>query len=161
MSQGKKICLHDAQLIAKYMEEDLGPVCLRVQVVGSVRRQCQEVGDVDIVVVPNGSGFVKHMWDGWGKRVAGVTGEQIHVSRSGVRVEIYVASEIDFVTQMAMWTGSKEENIRMRAAAKKMDFKLNQYGLTMQNGNGTMLHPQSEVELYNLIGMRFKQPEER
>lgn len=44
--------LTDAQVIAKWLCAYLAPSCERVAVAGSIRRQCEEVKDVELVVIP-------------------------------------------------------------------------------------------------------------
>jgi DNA polymerase/3'-5' exonuclease PolX len=44
--------LEAAQYCAQRIVRSLSPFCQRIEVAGSVRRQCPDVGDLDIVVVP-------------------------------------------------------------------------------------------------------------
>ena len=62
MSGAKKIPLADARLFAHKLLDLLEPVCERIEIAGSIRRQCLEVGDIEIVAIP------KPTWDLFGNR---------------------------------------------------------------------------------------------
>lgn len=48
-----RVPLAQARLIAEALVASLAPVCERIEIAGSVRRQCSTVGDIEIVAVPN------------------------------------------------------------------------------------------------------------
>lgn len=53
MSAGPlRLPLAQAAPLAAKIADDLRPVCERVEVVGSVRRGCETVGDIELVVIP-------------------------------------------------------------------------------------------------------------
>jgi DNA polymerase/3'-5' exonuclease PolX len=52
VSDGKRIPLEDGQRIADQWMEKLRPLCDRVEVAGSIRRQKTDVGDVELVALP-------------------------------------------------------------------------------------------------------------
>lgn len=56
------------------------------------------------------------------------------------------------------FTGSKEFNIKMRARAKKHGYKLNEYGLWLDDDR--VIAP-SEAEIFSCLGMSYVPPEER
>ncbi len=52
MSQGNPISLALATRIAEALIRELAPTTVRIQVAGSIRRQCLEVRDLEIVAIP-------------------------------------------------------------------------------------------------------------
>jgi DNA polymerase (family 10) len=55
-------------------------------------------------------------------------------------------------------TGSKENNIRMRAKAKSQGLLLNQYGLFKK---GEKINLKTEKDYYDYLGMKYLEPHER
>ena len=60
-------------------------------------------------------------------------------------------------------TGSKSNNIKMRARAKKLGMMLNQKGLFKKIDNKLIKIPNlnSEKDYYRILGMKYKEPNER
>jgi len=47
-----KISLEEAKEVTKELVNELKPYCKRLKVVGSIRREKEEIGDIDIVIIP-------------------------------------------------------------------------------------------------------------
>jgi len=62
MSGARKVPLADARIYAHKLLDLLEPVCERIEIAGSIRRQCLEVGDIELVAIP------KPTWDLFGNR---------------------------------------------------------------------------------------------
>ena len=63
---------------------------------------------------------------------------------------------------MLHFTGSKENNVAMRARAKKLGYQLNQYGLTPLRpmvDNTTVF--ETEQDVYAFLKMQYLKPENR
>lgn len=73
------------------------------------------------------------------------------------RVDIRAVVFVQYVTALAYFTGSGEENVRLRRIASKKKMKLNEYGLTcIDTGK---LHPlQSEEHLYEALDEPYVPP---
>lgn len=52
MSTGTRVALADAKAIAQSLLEELQPGCRRIEVAGSIRRESADVGDIEIVAIP-------------------------------------------------------------------------------------------------------------
>ena len=74
------------------------------------------------------------------------------------RIDIRFIPLISWFPATLYFTGSKELNQRMRAIAKKLGYKLNEYGIYKNN---KMIYVESEEEIFNLIGMKYLEPQER
>ncbi len=77
----------------------------------------------------------------------------------GAQVEVYVATDDDLGTQLIMWTGSMQENVRLRSVAMGRGWKLNQYGVF--EGDKPLSAGMNEREVYALLGEKYREPEER
>ncbi len=49
--------------------------------------------------------------------------------KSGIEIDLRVVGIEQFPYALMYFTGSKEHNVRLRGIAKKIGFKLNEYGL--------------------------------
>ncbi len=52
MSRAKKVPLDAARYHAHRLLDLLEPVCERIEIAGSIRRQCLEVGDIELIAIP-------------------------------------------------------------------------------------------------------------
>ena len=132
-----------------------------VTLCGSARRLKPTCGDLDIVVVPSSGSaealdtfFVKL----FGHQKSGKPAK--NGLYRAVQTEFYVATPENVGSFVQMWTGSKEENIRLRNLAKKKGYSLSQYGLKCKN-TGSLLQYQSEEALYEALETPFLKPEDR
>ena len=128
----------------------------KMKVCGSYRRELSTVGDLDIVVVPdgngNGTGLLQYSINGLADEIL-ASGEKLShiVLPSGIQTDFYISSERLFEAHTLFLTGSKGFNIRSRAIAKKMGYRLSQYGLLNQDGEEVAL---SEEEILETLGLK-------
>ena len=131
---------------------DLYPGCT---VVGSIRRGKAEVHDVDILVFgdPRDAKDIAMATRCGGKRGSFIL--------DGVQVDvIHVPDQQTLGSMLLHFTGSKEHNIVMRAKAKDLGLKLNEYGLWNRHG-GVRITAYSEEEIFAALEMDFVPAEER
>jgi len=144
--------LENAKVVAFQIMEDLSDFVERVEVCGSVRRKKELVGDVDIVIIPK---------DGCMSRLAEmnahVTEQKARID-TAIPVEIYFTTEDEWGAALMHHTGSKELNIRQRVVAKSKGYTLSQHGLFE---GGVMIAGKTERELYDKLGLNWRDPEER
>lgn len=157
---GKRISRDYAVEIYNELLSQMPPV-ESVTLCGSARRLKSTCGDLDIVVVPSSDSaaaldtfFVKL----FGYQKSGKPAK--NGLYRAVQTEFYVATPENVGSFVQMWTGSKEENIRLRNLAKKKGYSLSQYGLKCKN-TGSLLQYQSEEALYEALDTPFKKPEDR
>ena len=73
------------------------------------------------------------------------------------RVDIRAVIDKQYVPALAYFTGSGEENVRLRRIALQQNMKLNEYGLThIQTGEPIPLA--SEEQLYDALGEEYVLP---
>ena len=131
----------------------------KVEVCGSYRRKCPDLGDIDLVgskpemiVELTRMGEVLNA----GSRKAEVL---IPYKGDKVQVDIYFATRAEWVPMIMFLTGSADENKRLRFIAKSKGWKLNQYGLW--DGERCLSKGMSEEKIYALLGQEYKVPERR
>ena len=104
----------------------------KVTSAGSLRRGCESIGDLDILVT---GGSRKHTADHLLKfpKVAEVvvSGEnKVSVKlKEGIQVDVRMLAPESYGAAMQYFTGSKAHNVALRDRAKRMGYKLSEYGL--------------------------------
>jgi DNA polymerase/3'-5' exonuclease PolX len=76
------------------------------------------------------------------------------------RVDIRLIPMISYFPALLYFTGSYEFNQEMRSQAKKLGFKLNEYGL-YDNRTDEMIVVLSELEMFSKLGMNYISPDQR
>jgi len=132
-----------------------------LSIAGSLRRSKELVKDIDIVAAsadaPGVMDFfaaLPHIADILGR---GDTKTSVRLD-SGINADLRVVSPEQFHYALAHFTGSKEHNTALRQRAKKMGFKLNEYGLFSAAGT---LPAHCEGDLFTGLGLAYIPPELR
>ncbi len=151
--------------IEKRLKNTKGVV--NVLVSGSTRRRKETIGDVDFLVGINDDAdryiietvmntFVS--LDEVIKVVSkGETRSSVKTSE-GLDMDLRVVRMSSFGSASQYFTGSKEHNIALRRIAIKKGFKLNEYGLFM---NDTKVRGETEEGIYERLGLSWVEPELR
>jgi len=74
------------------------------------------------------------------------------------RIDIRFIPFLSWYPASLYFTGSKEFNVMLRNHAKKLGYKLNEYGIYKGNKN---ILVDSEKEIFELLGMKYLEPQER
>ncbi|HEY3314274.1 MAG TPA: DNA polymerase/3'-5' exonuclease PolX [Bacillota bacterium] len=174
-----RIPMWSARPLAQSMVDRLRilPEVERVEMAGSLRRWRDTVGDIDLVASSEDPGRVIREFTKL-PEVTAVTGagetKASVIALGGVHVDLRVLPAEDFYTSLHHFTGSQPHNVRLRGMARKMDLKINEYGVFQvadeeavsednppPGGGGEKLHVGSEEDLYKLLGLPFIEPELR
>lgn len=137
----------------------------QIQYAGSLRRQLDTVGDIDILVSGKNPErisdcFIKYKEV---KKVLnhGPTRSSV-LLKSGIGVDLRVVPSEIFGAALHYFTGSKAHNIRIRDRAKKMGLKVNEYGVFKINGEKEkLIGGKSEEEVFKAVGFSYIPPEIR
>ncbi len=141
---------------------------------GSYRRGKKIIGDLDIVSFRPISSLTAKIEKFKDKltsknilfvktRVAG----DLHISyivkfnNIKFQLDIFYAPPAECITSILHWTGSKDFNIRMRAQAKRLGYKLSQHGLFDMKTGKKINGIRAERDIFNLLGMTYRTPAER
>ena len=152
-----KIKHKEASNLAKEIIDEIRPLVKTFQVAGSLRRGAEEIGDVDIVVIPK-EGFTEKV-----EEIINVTSSgkrKIYGTYKGTPINFFITEEKSWGACLMTATGPAIYNIRKRFLVKRMGFKLNEYGL-FKVSSGEYLAGETENDIYDYLGWEHKTPAER
>jgi len=134
----------------------------RAEAAGSYRRRKETVGDIDILTVTESPAdvsqaitqlpFVRNVVAHGDKKLS-------FDLQTGIRVDVRFVHLDQWGSALLYFTGSKEHNIAMRQEAIRKGWKLSEYGLF--DGKGTVLTSKEEKDIYEALGLPWKEPWER
>ena len=128
---------------------------------GSLRRQRETVGDLDLLVTSQrGSPVMDRFTASAGVRQVlsrGSTRASV-VLRSGLQVDLRAVAPASFGAAWLYFTGSKAHNIALRKLAQDAGLKLNEYGLYRGDER---IAGDTEALVYRALGLPFIEPELR
>jgi DNA polymerase (family 10) len=135
----------------------------RLEVVGSLRRRKETIGDIDILATADkGSDVMERFvkFPGVQDIVAkGETRSSIKLSNN-INVDIRVLEPESFGAAMHYFTGSKEHNIAIRDRGKTKGLKISEYGI-FSTKDEKRLGGLTEEEVFESVGLAFIPPEIR
>jgi DNA polymerase (family 10) len=133
----------------------------RIEIVGSIRRMKETIGDVDFLVISKNPKPIMDFFVSlpgvikiWGK---GTTKASVRM-KEGFDMDIRVLPKKSFGAALQYFTGSKEHNIALRKIAIEKGMKLSEYGLFK---GSKMVAGESEEEIYQKLGLDWISPELR
>ncbi len=111
MSEGRKMKLELAQMIANRFMKHLEPFVTIMSIAGSVRRECGEAGDIEVVCVPKdefsmGQCFPENFY---GMTTNGTRLKKFKYGQDGlipISIELYITNKSDYGRILAIRTGS-------------------------------------------------------
>ena len=153
--------------VANTVRLKLEPHCEQVLVVGSLRRQCLTVHDIDIVLCPKPGelqGFVSFelqriLGDSW-QWIKGKS-KIVNGRTAGIPIDLYFATPQNWWTLVVIRTGSKGHNIRLCSRAKALGMKLHADGSGIDLDDGTLFMPQSEEDIFQKLQLDYVEPNDR
>ena len=176
MNTAKVFTAQIALVVARRIVSELGSACERIEIAGSLRRGNSAVHDIDIVLLPTEAPEEFSLRDqtlleraiaqlvsrGSLTPVRGKEKIKVFVaSKTGIPVDIYVATRETWATLLLIRTGSKEHNIRLAQRARELGMKLRASGDGIEHRDGTLLRVNAEEEIFRLLELPYVQPEQR
>ncbi|MDD5005821.1 MAG: DNA polymerase/3'-5' exonuclease PolX [Candidatus Omnitrophica bacterium] len=135
----------------------------RIEVAGSLRRMKETVKDIDILAISGKPQKVMDAFCGCGEvkeiTAKGITKSSV-LSKDGTQVDLRVVKADSFGAALMYFTGSKSHNIKLRTLAVRKGWKINEYGVFSVKTK-KCLASKTEEEIYDLLGMRYIEPELR
>jgi DNA polymerase (family 10) len=135
----------------------------RVSLAGSLRRRKEVIRDIDLLAVSRKpeelARAFRELPDVVDVIGSGETKTSVRFS-DGLSADLRVVEDREFAAALLYFTGSKEHNTALRGRAKKMGFKLNEYGLFREPGEKRIACA-SEGEIYEKLGLASIEPEMR
>ncbi len=132
----------------------------RATYAGSLRRMCETIGDVDVLVAGTDAAPIMDAF----VAQTSVTRVLAHgdtkssiVTAGGLQVDLRVVSPDVWGAAMIYFTGSKAHNVRIREMAVRAGLKLNEYGL-FDAKSGALLAAGTEEQVYRRLGLPYIEP---
>ncbi len=169
--------------IAQQFATEIAPVCERVEIVGSLRRNRPLVHDIDIIAMPRfidipdqnifRESLKQNLLDlklsnlfqsGWFtvhangpkvKRFLKQVGEQ------SIPIDLYIATPETWWTLMLIRTGSRSHNMGLASRALRLNMHLKADGSGLVNPHGSLMLIKSEQEIFRMLGLPYRLPEQR
>jgi len=154
--------------------EILAPHCERIQVAGSIRRGKKTPKDVEIVAIPKrmradlfdqetvtDPGFCEAV-NQWTKIKGEPTGKYTQrLLPNGVKLDLFLATENNWGLILAIRTGpaSYSKDVLVKRV-HEMGYQMNA-GYLWQDGQADPVPVREETDLYDLLCLRWRDPEER
>ena len=167
--------LEKAKVIAENLKSLLAPVCEKIEVAGSIRRQKTEVGDIELLCIPRYvaavdqldreigalmiQGILGHRRTRRGTRIYGPKNKLlIHIN--GIGVDIFSTDEQCWPVALVVRTGGKETNKRIATAALRKGWRFHAYGSGFSTPDGEIVC-RSEREVFEAVGLPYLEVWER
>ena len=136
------------------------PSVTTVTYAGSLRRMCETIGDIDLLVasddpVPVMQGFAALPL--LSQVPAHGTTKAVGITSTGIHVDLRVVSPTRWGAALLYFTGSKAHGIHLRRIAQRAGLKLSEYGLERVD-TGRLIASETEAEIYAALGMEFVPP---
>jgi len=132
-----------------------------VEICGSIRRRKEVIRDMDILVAGGDRDALSLAFTTLTEieeiYLTGDTKTSVRLI-SGIDADLRIVEPHEFPFAFMYFTGSKEHNVRLRGIAKKLDLKLNEYGLF--HGD-TPVAADREEQVYERLGLQYVPPELR
>ena len=167
--------LEKAKVIAEKLKSLLAPVCEKIEVAGSIRRQKPKVGDIELLCIPRYVAGVDQLdREIGGLMVQGILGfrrnkrgsriygskNKLLVHINGIGVDIFSTDEQCWPVALVVRTGGKETNKRIATAALRKRWRFHAYGSGFSTPDGEIVC-RSEREVFEAVGLPYQEPWER
>lgn len=153
------IAQHHAAPLLAYLK--MNPAVREAIVAGSVRRQRETVGDIDVLVASErGTAVVRHFveFPEFREVLAQGAKRASAVLASGLQVDLRVVPAESFGAALLYFTGSKAYSIELRKRAIARGMKLNEYGLFKGQRR---IAGSTEQSIYAALDLPWAAPEKR
>lgn len=184
---GEKVALADALPLAEAIAAWLAPHCTRCEIAGSIRREKEMVGDIEILYIPRveteadaGSLFAepveflpadraikRAIWKGRLSLREGKDGttsygpkNKLLLHPSGIGVDLFSTTEASWWNYLVCRTGPKESNTLIASRAQELGWQWGPYspGFTRRGETRAM---ESEEAVFKFVGLPYAEPEGR
>jgi DNA polymerase (family 10) len=135
---------------------------VRIDALGSLRRQVATIGDIDIAVATNKPEAVLERFLAFPHQRLidhGPRGATLLLA-NGRQVDLRVQTPTAYGAMLQYFTGSKNHNIQLRSLALEQGLSLNEYGIKNVK-TGKVTEYSTEEAFYKAIGLSYVPPELR
>ncbi|HSP07947.1 MAG TPA: helix-hairpin-helix domain-containing protein, partial [Acidobacteriota bacterium] len=136
----------------------------QVEIAGSTRRWKEIINDLDFVASTKKPAevadyFVKMPFAN-SSIAKGDTKTSVRIDAINLNVDLRIVSPKEYASALHHFTGSKEHNVALRTIAKKLGYKINEYGI-FKEGSAKPVPVKSEKDIYSFFKMDYIPPEMR
>jgi DNA polymerase (family X) len=163
-AQERRMLLNQATDLAEHMLDFVRshPSTVRAEVAGSLRRQKETIGDLDLVAASTDQ---RALADAFAEapfvdEVLAHGPTKVFIVCNGVEVDLRIVAPEAFGSLLHHFTGGQAHNIALRERAVKMGINISEYGLAKE-GTGDYEPVATEGELYARLGLPYIPPELR
>jgi DNA polymerase/3'-5' exonuclease PolX len=173
----KLILEHKPERHIKYneiaaLEQKLIGFNKKTMIVGSYRRHKPIMRDIDILFVANKKqtieNYIKYLEQNFKNNIwIYATGQDkasliIRAFGKKYKVDIFITTPDNYYAMLLYTTGSKQNNIRMRAKARSLGYVLNQNGIFDKDTGKRIDKPtDNEKKLFSILELNYIEPEKR
>jgi len=138
------------------------PSTVKAEVGGSLRRQKETIGDLDIVAASTDRRALADAFADapFADEVLAHGPTKVYIVRDGVEIDLRIVEPEAFGSLLHHFTGGQAHNIALRERAVKMGINISEYGLA-EEGTGDYEPVATEEELYGRLGLPYIPPELR
>jgi DNA polymerase (family 10) len=163
-AQERRMLLDEATALAEHMLDFVRshPSTVRAEVAGSLRRQKETIGDLDLVAASTDQ---RALADAFAEapfvdEVLAHGPTKVFIVCGGVEIDLRIVEPEAFGSLLHHFTGGQAHNIALRERAVKMGINISEYGLAKE-GTGDYEPVATEEELYARLGLPYIPPELR
>src|ERR687885_1479288 len=160
----RRMLLDGATALAEHMLDFVRahPSTVRAEVAGSLRRQRETIGDLDLVAASTDQ---RALADSFAEapfvdEVLAHGPTKVYIVSNGVEVDLRIVEPEAFGSLLHHFTGSQAHNIALRERAVKMGINISEYGLA-RAGTGDYKPVATEEEIYSRLDLAYIPPELR
>jgi DNA polymerase/3'-5' exonuclease PolX len=182
--------LKEAKEIAEQITAELEPHCTLIKIAGSIRREKQRVGDIEIILVPliiegiidgelnihpskiNRSeekieeliskGVLSYRYKKDGTKSFGERVKLLLHTKSQIPVDLFTCTSKEWMNNLVSRTGGKQTNIAIASQAKKRGWNWLPFNEGFKHkGTQEIYHPKSEREVFEFVNLPYLEPQER
>ncbi len=150
-----------AKDVEKYLRQS--PLVLEVKVLGSLRRRCATVGDLDMAVKTRHYKQALEYFLNFPKvkKILNQGEKKTSVVLSnGVQIDVRFQAPDTWGSMLQYFTGSKQHNIHLREMEREKGFSLSEYGIRSLKTK-KLVKTRTERIFYNFLGLDYIPPELR
>ncbi len=158
----QRVLLARALPVAREMLRQLSErsAVIRSAYAGSLRRMRETIGDIDLLVATERSEEVMDAFrslQGIATSNADGPTKSSVTTASGLQVDLRTVKPDEFGAALQYFTGSQAHNVKVRALAVRLGFKLSEYGL-FSTSDDKRIASETEEEIYEALGMQWVPP---
>lgn len=175
-----------AMEIGTLLYRRLMPFCEKIEIVGSLRREKADVGDLELLYIPimrteQDGLFDTKQVDAAEEEINWMLKEKLIEKRlkntgsttwgrlnrlathvpSGIPVDLFATDHEKWFVSLLTRTGPAAHNIHVINELAKRGLKFHAYGVIDEIRTGRKIVPRSEEEIFQLAGMKYLQPQHR